>query len=54
MRCMRAYLEHDMHLALEVHTEQTITSGRAWLAQFSDLIDVSASPWHSGLMLILP
>ncbi|EKM49412.1 uncharacterized protein PHACADRAFT_33470 [Phanerochaete carnosa HHB-10118-sp] len=43
LRCMRAYLEHDMHLALELHTEQTIASGQAWLTHFSDLIDVSAN-----------
>lgn len=50
---MRAYLEHDMHLALELHTEQTIASGQAWLAQFSGLIDVCANLPFSAFMLIL-
>lgn len=41
LRCIRSYLEHDMYLGLEQHTEHTLRGGRAWLLQFSSLINVS-------------
>lgn len=43
LRLIRAYLEHDMHLALEVHTETTIADGRACLQKFSRLLSVCFS-----------
>ncbi|KIP05748.1 hypothetical protein PHLGIDRAFT_73799 [Phlebiopsis gigantea 11061_1 CR5-6] len=51
LRCMRAYIEHDMHLALEVHTEHTLESGRAWLQKYSELTQKYAEKyphknWH--------
>lgn len=41
LRCIRAYLEHDMHIALEVQTEDTIASGRACYSKFTQLLSVS-------------
>ncbi|KAJ3555947.1 hypothetical protein NM688_g2296 [Phlebia brevispora] len=38
--CIRAYLEHDMYLAMEVHTEETIALGCAALSEFGALIDI--------------
>lgn len=40
LRCIRSYLEHDMYLAFEQHTEDTLAAGRAILPQFSKLIEV--------------
>lgn len=40
LRCLRAYLEHDMYFGLEQHTEHTLHAGRAWLLKFSNLISV--------------
>lgn len=40
LRCLRSYLVVDMYAAMEVHTEETIASGRAMLSQFGTLINV--------------
>ncbi|KAJ3548840.1 hypothetical protein NM688_g5244 [Phlebia brevispora] len=38
LQCIRAYLEHDMYLGLEVHTKETIALGRAALYRFAELL----------------
>ena len=39
--CLRAYLEITMWEALEVHTEETIASGREAVKRFGKLVAVS-------------
>ncbi|KAF7799477.1 hypothetical protein EIP86_010712, partial [Pleurotus ostreatoroseus] len=39
LRCIRAYVEHDMYLSFEVHTEDTIALGRAALIRMELLME---------------
>lgn len=41
LRCIRAYLEHDMYISFEQHTEHTLQKGREKLEELSSLIAVS-------------
>lgn len=41
LRCTRAYLVVDMYAALEVHTSETLKKGRAAVAEFGKLLQVS-------------
>jgi hypothetical protein len=43
--CLRAYLDLTMWEALEVHTEETIASGRKAVKRFGKLLSVSDFPW---------
>ncbi|KIP07360.1 hypothetical protein PHLGIDRAFT_71277, partial [Phlebiopsis gigantea 11061_1 CR5-6] len=38
LQCMQAYVRHDMYLALEQHTEDTLREGRSCLLKFGKLI----------------
>ena len=40
LRALRCYLEHDMHVSFEQHTEHTLRSGHAWLLKFGAVIQV--------------
>lgn len=40
LRCIRSYLEHDMYLAFELHTEDTLAAGREILPRFLKLLKV--------------
>ena len=42
LKALRCYLEVDIYASLEVHTEETIASGREKLAHFYELITVSS------------
>lgn len=54
LRCIRAYLEHDMFLALELHTERTLEQGRATLPRFEKLIKVRGNMFaHVCTVLII-
>ncbi|KAG2140495.1 uncharacterized protein EDB93DRAFT_1105900 [Suillus bovinus] len=39
LHCIHYYIELDMHTLFEVHTEETITAGRATLNKFSELME---------------
>ena len=41
LRCFRHYIEHDMYMALEAHTGETLRSGRIAMLKYSDAIAVS-------------
>jgi hypothetical protein len=45
--CLRAYLDLTMWEALEVHTEETIASGRKAVKRFGKLVNVSDFPWKA-------
>ena len=45
--CLRAYLDLTMWEALEVHTEETIASGRKAVKRFGKLLSVSDFPWKA-------
>ena len=40
LRCLRSYLNLDMWVSMEVHTDDTIKEGRKELLRFSKLINV--------------
>lgn len=40
LRCVRAYVELDLLASFDVHTDETITFGRAALNQFIKLANV--------------
>jgi hypothetical protein len=48
LRCAHHYVDFNMYAKLEVHTEDTITAGRAALRKFSDLMEVSGP--HSDMI----
>ncbi|KAG2104264.1 hypothetical protein BD769DRAFT_1630826 [Suillus cothurnatus] len=39
LRCIRYYVEFDIYVSLEVHTEDTIAAGRLALQNFSEIMD---------------
>lgn len=41
LQLLRKYLNIDMYLALNVHTMKTIEDGKAELAEYNDLLNVS-------------
>ena len=43
LHCLRSYLVLDMHLSLEVQTDETLLSGEEELLKFSALIKVRSS-----------
>ena len=43
LRCIRAYLDHNMYLSLEVHTDDTIALGRTALWHLDAELHVSLS-----------
>lgn len=45
--CLRAYLDLTMWEGLEVHTEETIASGRKAVKRFRKLLNVSDFPWKA-------
>lgn len=45
--CLRAYLDLTMWEALEVHTEETIASGREAVTRLGKLMSVSDFPWKA-------
>jgi hypothetical protein len=47
LRCLRAYLDLTMWEALDVHTEETIASGRKAVKRFGNLLSVSDFPWKA-------
>lgn len=51
--CLRAYLDLTMWEALEVHTEETIASGRKAVKRFGKLLSVSDFPWKANSIDLL-
>lgn len=41
LHCIHYYVEFDIYVSLEVHTENTIAAGRLALQNFSEIMDVS-------------
>lgn len=40
LRCIRAYIELDLYLGLEVHTTSTLAAGRSQQQKFAELMEV--------------
>ena len=50
-RCIRLYLELDMYISFDVHTEETIQAGESLLHRFSELLKVrSYEHWKFALL----
>ena len=52
LRVIHSYIEVDMYISLDVHTEKTIDAGREAVKKFYDLLDVSFSSTTSALSLL--
>jgi hypothetical protein len=46
LKALRCFIEVDIYASLEVHTENTIVSGRGKLTHFYELMNVSLSLSH--------